>query len=630
VVYDVGLYVPITMAPGLGFTFGSEHTTPAGVLADRLTMMLCPQGYLRPGTTRQEAEAQTAALWAEIVRARPADATTGQVRVVPFWRMPGGAPSYILPTLGALSAMGLLVLLIACANLAGLVVVRGVSRRGEIALRLALGAGRARVVRLLLVENLVLALPGALLGVLLAGNAIPLLVGYAERLAAPDLIFFNVEVDRYVTVFAALVACVCLLVFGFVPALQASRIDLVRTINEDASPRGAVRGRLRSALVVAQVAVSLMLLVGAGLVTRSLAAARRADPGFTAAGVVSLVVDVRQNRYDEPRGRVFYRKLLDATAADPGVDSATLALHAPLGMQDTRVYPVALDGYQQRRGEDLAFMHNVVAPHYFRTLRVPLLAGREFEDRDDQGSAAVAVVNGTLAQRFWGGPSAAIGKRLRVAGDTWRTVIGVAADLKYARIDEPPRPYIYLPFLQTYQSNMILHARATAPVEDVLERARARVAALDGDLPIMYAKPMTDQIRGAFIFLNLAATMLFVFGAAGMLLAAMGTYGLVSYTVAQRTHEIGIRMALGASSCSVVAQFLAGGLRLGVAGAAVGMAAALGVTRLLGAVLYGVSALDAVSFARALAIVLGGVLLATLVPAWRASRTHTIRALRHQ
>ena len=453
----------------------------------------------------------------------------------------------MLPTLIVLSAMGLLVLMIACANIAGLVLVRGVSRRGEIAVRLALGATRTRIVRLLIVENLVLALPGAVLGVLLAQSGIPVLVGYAEWLAAPERVFFNIEVDRLVIGFAVLVACGSALVFGFVPALQSSRVDLVSVINADASPRGAARGRLRAGLVVAQVAVSLLLLVGAGLVTRSLEAARRANPGFDASHVTMLAVDVKQNAYDEPRGRVFYRQLLDAARADAGVESATLAAFTPMAFLDTPARRVAIEGYEPRRDEDLAFMSNTVGSDYFRTLRIPLMAGRAFEDRDDETAAPVAVVNNTLAERFWGGAANAIGKRIRVGDGDWRTVIGVAADVKYLRINESPRPYC-LPAVPAVVP--VEHDPAhpgPAPVDALVDQARAHVAALDADLPILYARPLTEGISGALILFNLTATMLFLFGVAGMALAAMGTYGLVSYTVKQSTHEIGIRMALGAT-----------------------------------------------------------------------------------
>jgi predicted permease len=627
--YDVELFIPVMMGPQLGFTFGSQQTTPSGILSDRRAGVFFPQGYLRPGTTLANATAQADALWAMLSRERPLTDAAQRLKVVRFWQTPGSGPTFILPTLSVLSAMGLLVLMIACANIAGLVLVRGLSRRGEIAVRLALGATRTRIVRLLVVENLVLAVPGAMFGVLLAQSAIPVLVSYAERLAAPQRIFFNVEVDGLVIGFTALVACGSALVFGFVPALQSSRVDLVSVINEDASPRGAARGRLRAGLVVAQIAVSLLLLVGAGLATRSVEAARRANPGFDPSHVTATELDVKQNGYDESRGRVFYRTLLDAARAD-GIESATLAAYMPMGLLDTRVQRVAIEGYEPRKGEDLAFMWNTVGSDYFRTLRINLTAGREFEERDDETGAPVAVVNTTLAQRFWGGAADAIGKRIRLGDREWRTVIGVAADVKYSRINEAPRPYFYVPFLQVYRSNMVLHTRGAAPIDRLVDLARARVAALDADLPILYAKPMANQMRGALIFYNLTATMLFVFGVAGMALAAMGTYGLVSYTVKQSTHEIGIRMALGASGPSVVRRFLGRGLRLGAIGAGVGIVAALGVTRLLTSVLFGVSATDAISFARALALVLGVVIVATLVPAWRAARTNPLSALRHQ
>jgi hypothetical protein len=274
-------------------------------------------------------------------------------------------------------------------------------------------------------------------------------------------------------------------------------------------------------------------------------------------------------------------------------------------------------------------MSNAIGSDYFRTLRIPVVAGREFEDRDDETAAPVAVVNNTLAARFWGSAENAIGKRVKVADGEWRSVIGVAADVKYARIDEPPRPYIYLPFPQAYRSSLTLHTRGAAPVDQLVDQARANVAALDPDLPILNARPMTNATRGALLFFDLTATMLFVFGTTGMALAALGTYGLVAYIVKQSTHEIGIRMALGASARSIVVAFLARGLRLGTLGVAIGWLAALSGSRFLGSVLFGVSATDATSFTRALAIVVGGVVVATIVPAWRAARINPIAALRH-
>ncbi len=630
VVYQVEVFVPLTMAPQLGFKFGSSATTPAAVLADRSAQVLYPQGFLPAGTSLNRADAAAEAIWATLAPERPAGGPHEHLRVRPFWRTPNGAPLILRPVLTVLTATGLLVLVIACANIAGLVLVRGLSRRGEIAVRLALGATRARIVRLLVVENVLLALPGIVLGVLVAAQGIPIFVGYAENLAAPQRLFFNVGVDRLVIGFAVAVACGSALVFGFVPALRSTRIDLVTAINEDASPRGASRARGRGALVVAQVAVSLVLLVGAGLVSRSLEAAHRVSPGFDPSHLTAISMDVKQAGLDETAGRTFYRQLLEALHKAPGTASATLAVLQPLNLFETRAQRVEIAGYVPRQEDDMAFLHNAVGPDYFHTLRIPLVAGRDLLDRDDESSAPVAVVNATFARRFFGEPSRGIGRRIRIGDGDWRTIVGVAADIKYLRLDEPPRPYVYVPVFQSYRSDLILHTRGPAPSVALVARARAEIAALAPDLPLMYARPMDDELKGALIFMTLSAFMLFVFGTTGIALAALGTYGLVSYAVAQRTRDIGIRLALGASAASVARAFVGRALRLGAIGAIVGITVALAASRLLGSVLFGVSATDGASFARALLIVFAAVAGASVLPAWRASRTDPLKALRHQ
>lgn len=628
--YDVELFVPVMMSAQIGILGGIPASAASTLFANRQAALLHPHGYLRPGMTLSRAAAEVDGIWSTRSRDRAPTEPIHRLRVVPFRESPAGAQTYVLPTLGVLNLMGLLVLMIACANVAGLVLVRGLSRRGEIALRLALGASRGRIIRLLVIENLVLAVPGAIIGVLLAQRGVPELIQYAEWLAAPTRIFFNTDVDRFVIGYSVLVACGSALLFGFVPALRSSRVDLVSVINEDASPRGAARGRLRAGLVVAQVAVSLLLLVGAGLTTRSVEAARRTHPGFTVDHVTAIELDLKQNGYDRSRGRTFYRSLLEAAAADPSVASAALAAYNPMGMVDSRVQTVAIEGYEAGRGEDLGFMSNTVTSGYFRTLQVPLLAGQTFHDEGDGTDAPAVIVNATMAGRFWGSPRSAIGKRLRVGDGEWRTVVGVAADVKYSRIDEPARSYFYLPFGQAYRSGMILHTRGSADVHTLVEQARAHVESLDPDLPVMSARPLADQVRGAFIFLDLTATVLMVFGSAGMVLAALGTYGMVSYTVQQSTHEIGIRLALGASARSVVIGFVLRGLRLGALGVVIGTILALSAAGVVRTVLFGVSATDTQSFVRALVIVFAGVLFAALVPAWRASRTDPLSALRHQ
>lgn len=628
--YDVELFVPVMMSVQLGLAGGLPERDAANMLSDRRAGVLFPHAFVRPGASLANARAQVEAAWATLSRDRPTTDASLQWRVVPFRQSPTGGQTEVMPLLVVLSAMALLVLLVACANIAGLVLVRGLSRRGEIAVRLALGASRGRIVRLLVIENLALALPGAALGVLISWNGIPQLVAAAEQLATPQRLFFNVQVDGWVIGFAALVACASAVVFGLVPAVQSVQVDLVSVINTDASPRGAARGRFRATLVVVQVAVSLLLLVGAGLTSRSVEAARRVNPGFDMNHVAAVDVDLTQNAYDEVRGHAFYRKLLDEVRADPAVDTASLSLYPPLAFLETRSQRVSIEGYEPRKGEDLALLWNSVTPDYFRTLRMALLAGRLFDDHDDPRGAPVAIVNDTFARRFWGGAEKALGKRLRGTDGTWRTVVGVAADVKYLRLDEAPRPYFYLPFAQAYRPSMILQVRGTAPIDVLVDQARKHVEALDADLPLLSAWPLADRMKGATIFLRFAAMMLFLFGTAGMALAALGTYGLVSYAVKQSTQEIGIRMALGATAVSILRGFLGRGLRLGAMGAALGILAALGATSLLRTVLFGVSPTDAVSFARALAVVLGGVIVATIVPAWRAARTNPLRALRHQ
>jgi len=628
--YDVELFMPVTMAEQLEVRPAAAAAAASSVLSDRLAGLLFPHAFLKPGMTMAAAAAQIDALWQELSRDRPVEDAARRLRVVRFWRSPSGAQTYILPLLGLLSAMGLLVLMVACTNIAGLALVRTLSRQGELAVRLALGAGRARIVRLLVVEHLVLALPGAMLGVLLASYGVPLLAAEAQRMAAPERVYFNMGVDGFVLGFAVLAAGFCALVFGLAPALRGTRIDLVTVINEDSAARGAARGRMRGTLVVAQVAVSLVLLVGWGLVTRSQEAAQRAWPGFDASHVSAVDVDLTYNAYDPKRGRVFYRRLLDEMRAAPGVESATLAAYMPLAFLDTPPRRVEVDGYVRRRDEDLAFMANTVGPDYFRTLRIPLRAGREFEDRDGEPAAPAVIVNETFARRFWERPENAIGKRVRVAEGAWRTVIGVAADVKYSRIEEGPRPYVYLPFMQSYRPDMVLHTRGPAPAEELVEQARARFAALDPELPVLAARPLANQKRGALIFFNLAAFFLFLFGAAGTGLVGMGVYGMVAYSVRGSTREIGIRMALGASGAAAVRAVLARGLRLACAGAALGIVAACAAAQIARGVLFGVSPVDAYAFTKALAIVLGGVAVASIVPAWRAARTSPLAALRHQ
>ena len=625
---DTEVFIPVLMGADLGFTFDSQQRSATGIYADRRAAMFQPQGFLRPGVSLAAAKAETAALWPALARERAPDDPAQRLQVAPFWRAPGSVQQLMLPMLTVLAITGLLVLMIACANVAGLALVRGVSRQGEIAVRLALGGSRARVIQLLMIESLVVALPGTVMGVVVAARGTEWLVA-SYTASSPQRLYANVDFDPLVIAFAAGIACLSSLVFGLVPAMTSSRIKLVEVIN--ATSRRAGRASFRAGLVVAQVAVSVLLLIGASLATRSFEAASNANPGFEPVHLSEVRIDLKQNGYDTPRGRAFYQRLLETARADVGVESATLAAYYALAFSEPPASLVSIDGYQLQPGDDLAFLTNTVASDYFRTMRIPVLAGREFEERYDAGGLPVAIVNRTLAERFFNTTAAAIGRRVRIGDGEWRTIVGVAADVKYVTVNESPRPYVYVPFQQDYRAAMVLHTRGAAPERALVKQARANVVNLDPDLPILTASSTTDRLKSTVFFIyDMSAMMLFVFGTGAIALAALGIYGLVSYSVRQSTREIGVRMAIGASTGSVLRQFLRRGIQLGAIGVAAGVVAAIAVTRLLTTLLYGVSATDPIAFIRGIGVVVAVIVMATLLPAWRAARTNPLAALRHE
>jgi predicted permease len=286
------------------------------------------------------------------------------------------------------------------------------------------------------------------------------------------------------------------------------------------------------------------------------------------------------------------------------------------------------EGHELRRDESRNVALNTVTPGYFRTLRIPLLAGRDFDDRDTDAADRVAVVNETFARRFWGTPAAAVGKRFDANG--WRTIVGVAGDMKYARLDEAARPYFYVPFAQQYASGLTLEVRSSEPSAAVIERVRGHIRSIDPDMPMVESGTLADQMRSAVSIYETVARVLSLIGLMATVLVALGIYGLVAYTVKQSAHEIGIRTALGASPRDITRRFLASGAKLGLVGVVLGVIAAFAVTHLMAALLYGVSATDAVSFAAASMLVLAVAVGASFIPAWRASRGSPLRALRHQ
>jgi macrolide transport system ATP-binding/permease protein len=597
------VFVPLMMQPQLQ---APSRLDMRGVFT--LTTM----GRLKPGVTIQQATAEATAFASQLEAEHPLPNLDRKMEVVPIWQSPFGAQSYWLPAIAVLGGVGLLILLVVCANVANLVLVRGASRRGEVAVRLALGASRGRLLRLLLVENLILALPGALTGVALASLVLPFFSAAAAA-NAPSRVYLDTSVDGSVLAFAIVLSCACALMFGFVPALSTSRLQLTSALS-DVSPRLASRGWLRSVLVVSQVAVSLVLLVAAGLVLRSYSEALNADGGFDAGNTTSIAIDLQTAGYDSARGAVLITRLLDTLNADPALSSVSLAMNVPMSLVDNASRATNIEGYEARTDEDMLFLYNVVAPDYFRTLRIPLLAGRDFTRSDDLDAPA--------AQN-------ALGKRLR-SGSDWRQVIGVARDLKYSRLSEGPRPFVYYPLLQSYVPSMHVHARASGSLNYAMQRVRDHLQAIDSTIPITRSATLNEQTRVALSVYELAAGVLTMFGVMTIVLAAIGIYGVVAYTVQQSTHEIGIRMAVGASRANVAWNFLSRGAMLAAVGAATGLLIAFVVSGAIRSLLYGVGARDVMSFAGATVLVMAIALAASFFPAWKASRVDPLSALRHQ
>jgi macrolide transport system ATP-binding/permease protein len=614
----IDVFAPMMMQPQL---------SPPSRIESRGVFSMMTIGHLKPGVSYEQANAETAVLTSQLEAEHPIPNLARRQEVIPIWRSPFGAQTYWLPAVAVLGGMGLLILLVVCANVANLVLVRGVSRRGELGVRLALGASRGRLLRLLFVENMVLAVPGALAGVALASVLLPYVAAGAAG-AAPTRVYLDTSVDGYVLTFALLLSVACAIAFGFVPALRSSRVELTAVLN-DLSPRMAARNGLRSLLVVSQIAMSLVLLIGAGLVLRSYAAAQQADIGFDAANVTSVAVDLQPAGYDEARGQVAITRLLDAMAAEPAFESAALAQNVPMSLVDNASRAVSIEGYAPRSDEDMMFLVNTVSPEYFRTLRIPLAAGREFARTDDAGAPPAVVVNETLARRFWQSPENAIGKRLR-SGTTWREVIGVAKDLKYSRLSEGPRPFVYFAMLQSYTPSFAIHARASGELSYALRRVRDHLQSMDSAIPLTRSTTLVEQTRVALSVYELAAGALTMFGVMTIVLAAIGIYGLVAYTVQQSTQEIGIRMAVGARRIDVVWTFLRRGATLAAIGSAIGLILAAAGSGVISSLLYGVGSRDIVSFGGGTIVVMGIAIAASLFPAWRASKTDPLKALRHQ
>jgi predicted permease len=605
----------------------------ARFLTERSSRGLQLFGRLREGVSIEEVRARFAVVATQLLAEYPESwrdvANRGRaITVLPESesRVPPDLRGAVIGIAALLFAGVGLVLLICCANIANLLLARGASRVCEIAIRLSLGAGRARLVRQLMCESLLLATLGCVGAVGIAFAAAGLLLRFQAPLPIP--VTLDVAIDWRVLGFAALVALGAAAVFGLAPALDATRLTTVSALKEGAGTlAGASRQRLRNALITAQVAVSLVLLVGAGLFLRTLQHAAAVDPGFDAANVVVASFDLRTQGYTEARGRAFYAELSERVAGLPGVLGVTVARGVPLSGDGGRRF-ARIDGYEPRQGEDMEFNFNVVGPEYFDVMRVPLVRGRGFSAADREGAPEVAVVNESFAARFWPGENP-LGKRLAFGADESIEVVGIARDGKYQTLMEGPLPYVYRPFSQAYDE-MTLHVRFTGEPEAVIPLLRTEIRALDSELPIVALATMESEMAFATLPQRIAAALLGACSVLALLLAAVGLYGVVAYAVSRRTREIGIRVALGAGRGAVVRLVLEGSMRLVALGVLIGMVLSFGAGRAVESLLGGVSPADPLALLAAPLVLMVCALVASYVPARRAARIDPMDALRHE
>ena len=605
----------------------------ANWLDDRNTRNFFAVGRLKLGTDARQAEASLNLLALSLAKEYPDTNEGMSIKIVP--------PGFILPELrGAvvsftwvlMGAVGL-VLLVTCTNLAGLMLARATDRRSEIAIRLAMGANRWRLIRQLLTESVLLSIVGGVAGMLLAVWIIQLLLAFKPPIDFP--LSLDVAVDWRVLLFSLAVSLVAGAVFGLAPALQATRPGLSQALRETSAQGGASRTRLRSVLVVAQIAISLVVLISAGLVVRTLLQLQTMNPGFDPQNALTMSFDLGLQGYDKQRGQQFYRQLAERVQALPGVKSAAVSSYIPLSL-NYNSRNIFVEGQPAQRGENVPLaMNGSAGPRYFETMRTPVIYGREFTDQDQNESEQVAVVNETFVRRLMpnvSSSSEALGKRISfgAAGGPFIRIVGVTPDGKYFNIAEDPRPFIWTPMAQDYNSSGILTVRTEGSPEPLLAAVRKEVQALDPNLPLFDVKTLSDHMRFALFPARVAATVLGVFGFVALLLSAIGIYGITSYTVAQRTHEIGIRLALGAQLSDVLGLVLRHGLKLTAIGAAIGLFGAYLATRAITSVLYGVSATDPLTFGLVSLLLIGVALLACYVPSRRATKVDPLIALRSE
>jgi predicted permease len=622
--YD--MWVPIGTQPAV---------SPGGSrLESRGSRWMSVLARLAPGATPDRARAEFDALLNEMRQAwasqkRYIDHRAG---VFTLDRSPTGGVSVLRPVLLILTVVAAIVLLIACANLAGLLLARASARQREFAIRLSMGAGRWRIVQQLLVEGALLAGLGAIGAVLALQWTSGLLMGFAPPSELP--LGLNVEVDARVLGFTVALAIGTVLLFALAPAAQAARTDVATLLREAGNAgRAFGRHRLRRALVAAQVALSISLLVGAGLCIRSLDAAARMSPGFVADGVVVGWLDMFSAGYTAATGRPFYTRLLERVRALPGVESVSLSRRIPLGFMGSSFSDVTIEGYTPPENDVPGVGLNYAGPDYARTMRIPLIAGRDLSNDDVDGRPLVALVSESAARAFWKDRDAVGGRFIfgqLAPGQQpeWITVAGVFKDVKQRSLTERPAPNVLVPMLQLYSSTAVLTVRTAGTGNAVAGELQRVMHELDPSVPFYNVSRLADHTRAATFQQKLAADLLVVFGAVALLLAGIGSYGVLSYLVGLRRREIGIRLAVGATRADVFRLVAGSGARLIAAGAATGLVLSIAVGMGLESLLIGISPRDPLTYAGVLGVLTIVAAAACLLPARRAASVDPAITLR--
>ena len=620
----------VVSAPDLWFPVAMQAQLEIGNswLNDRRVEGVFVQGRLKPEVTTARAQTALNAIALQLEREYPDINEDKRVALSPPGLFGLAFRGPALGFAGLLMAIVGIVLLLACINLANLLLARAAERRREIAVRLALGASRFRLVRQLLTESLLLALAGGGLGLLPALWLLNLAMAFKVPINIPGAI--DLRLDYRVFIFTVLLSIATGVLFGLLPALQATKTDLVPALKDEGSFGGGRRSWLKSTLMVSQMALSLVLLVGGGLMLRALERAQTIDLGFDPQHAVEVAFDLRLQGYESGQAKEFQKRLLERVRALPGAQATGMADMVPVDLHFSRT-GVFIEGQAVARTANApTAMVNRVSPGYFQAMGTRLLQGRDFTEQDDEKAARVAIINETFARRFFPGEDP-MGKRFSMGSPeaTKTQVIGVVQDGKYAGLNEDPKPFVSRPLWQSSVGPTSVIVRTEDDPQRLIAAVRREVQEMDSHIP-MSGATLVEKLSLPKLPARIAASILGSFGLLALALAAIGIYGVISYAVSTRTHEIGIRMALGAQKADVLKLVMANGMALTLTGVALGLAAALVLTRLMKSLLFGVSATDPMTFTVASLLLAVVALVACYLPARRATRVDPMDALRHE